>query len=50
MIAKELRAGKSVKVYIQNIYKDGDESLRPIYYIYEYVIDGKAKRVVIQNV
>lgn len=50
IIAKAVEKGKSVKVNIQNVYKNGDESLRPIYYIYEYVIDGKLTRAVIHNV
>lgn len=50
IIAKAIESGKTVKVNIQNVYKNGDESLRPIYYIYEYVIDGKITRAVIQNV
>lgn len=49
LLAKAIQSGKSVKVNIQNVYKNGDESLRPIYYIYEYVIDGKMTRSIIQN-
>lgn len=49
IIAKAVEKGKSVKVNIQNVYKNGDESLRPIYYVCEYVIDGKLTRAVIQN-
>lgn len=49
IIAKALKAGKSVKVNIQNVYKNGTDSQRPISYIYEYIIDGKLTRVVIQN-
>lgn len=48
-IAKALKEGKSVKINIQNIYKKDDSSLRPIAYIYEYVIDGKLSRKVLQN-
>lgn len=50
IIAKAVKQGKSVKVNIQNVYKNGDESWRPIYYIYEYVIDGKLTRAIIHNV
>lgn len=49
IIAKALEAGKTVKVNIQNIYKNGDPSQRPIHYIYEYVIDGKLTHVLISN-
>lgn len=49
VIAKAVAKGKTVKVNIQNVYKNGDETMRPIYYIYEYVIDGKLTRAVIQN-
>ena len=49
IIAKAVENGKSVKINIQNIYKSGDETLRPVSYIYEYVIDGKKTRVVLQN-
>lgn len=50
IIAQAVKNGQSVKINIQNIYKSGDESLRPISYIYEYVIDGKLTRVVLQNI
>lgn len=50
IIAKAVAKGKTVKVNIQNVYKNGDNSLRPIYYIYEYIIDGKLTRAVIQNI
>lgn len=50
IISKAVKSGKSVKVNIQNVYKNGDTSLRPIYYIYEYVIDGKLTRTVIHNI
>lgn len=49
IIANAVKNGKSVKINIQNIYKNGDESMRPIRYIYEYVIDGKLTRVVLHN-
>lgn len=49
IIAKALESGKTVKVNIQNVYKNGDPSQRPIHYIYEYVIDGKLTRVIITN-
>lgn len=48
-ITKAINEGKTVKLNIQALYKDGSESMRPAGYIYEYVIDGKLKRVVMYN-